>query len=160
MDSAEKRAMIETIRAFPQELERLLSGLTEEQIEAHNEEGGWSVRQIVHHLADSHMNSLIRLKLILTLDRPTLQGYPQDAWALLPDTAGVPLEASLQILRGLHARWAAVWDAMPPDAWTRTGLHTENGEVTPEQMLHIYARHCRDHLAQMKAAVDANLLQR
>jgi hypothetical protein len=155
LNSSEKQAMIDTLRCFPAELETLVAGLSRAQLDAVPLPGVWSVQQIVHHLADSHMNSVIRLKLILTVDHPTLVGYPQDEWAVLPDVQAVPIQASLDILRGLHLRWVALFESLTPEQWTRTGFHTENGDITPEDLLPVYASHCRDHLAQIREVLAA-----
>ncbi len=102
----ERAQRIEIIRAYPERLRALVADLTEEQLTTPYLDGEWTVAQNVHHLPDSHMNSVIRLKLILTEDRPPLKGYDQDAWALLADVAATPIEASLTLLTGLHERWA------------------------------------------------------
>lgn len=157
MSTLEQRQQrIATIREFPARLEALLTGLTDAQLNAQTLPNEWSVRQIVHHLADSHLNSVLRFKLILTSDNPTLQGYDQAAWALLPDVDAVPLEASLHILQGLHARWVVLFEyAAAHDLWHKSGQHTESGPMSIAAMLDIYARHCDEHIAQIRRVLAA-----
>jgi hypothetical protein len=150
----ERRQRIDTIRHFPDNLEIAVKGLSMEVLNAHPLAGEWSVQQIVHHLADSHMNAIIRLKLILTAEQPTLVGYDQDQWANLPDVT-LPIELSLGILRGLHARWSAVWDSVTEEQWSFTGQHTQNGTVSIEDILITYDNHCIDHLDQIRRVLDA-----
>jgi len=147
--STDRHAMIETIRRFPDVLTEVVGNLTHDQLTMKIPDDPWTIQQIVHHMADSHINSIIRLKLILTNDSPTLQGYDQDAWVTLPDVA-TPIENTLLILRGLHVRWCALWDSMTEEQWNRVGIHTEMGPVTPDRLLVIYSNHCNDHLAQIK----------
>ncbi len=152
---AERQTLIAQIRTLPEELAAAVSGLSPEQRAAVTIPGEWTVQQIVHHLADSHMNAFIRLKLILTTDHPSLLGYPQDDWAVLPDVNAVPIEASLSILNGLHARWVAVFENLPDDAWSRTGNHSENGEVSVEDILKTYAWHGGNHIEQIQKVLAA-----
>ncbi len=153
--SDERHQMIEVIRKFPEELAQAVSGLTQAQLTARPLPDEWSVQQIVHHLADSHMNSVIRLKLILTFERPTLVGYDQDAWGTLPDVWQTSIENSLMMLKGLHVRWCALWDSLTEEQWGRVGLHTEIGPVTPDDLLSTYAEHCRNHLDQIRRVLAA-----
>jgi DinB superfamily len=113
------------------------------------------VAQNVHHLADSHMNSFIRMRLILTEDRPTLKPYDQDLWAALADSGTTALEESLTLLHGLHARWVRLFESLDEADWRRSGLHPENGEVTLEDILRIYAAHGQGHIDQISRALAA-----
>src|SRR5262245_10289143 len=151
--AAERRAMIEELRQLPDRLEALVKDLSQDQLDAPSGEGEWTIRQVVHHLADSHMNSFIRLKLILTEDKPTLKPYNQEAWGLLPDTYQFPIPPTLQLLRGLHPRWIALFETVGDADWARSGYHPEIGEVTIDDLLQIYAQHCQEHLAQIKRAL-------
>src|SRR5512140_3635639 len=108
--------MINDIEMLPRNLEAAVRGLTDAQLDTPYRDGGWTVRQVVHHLADSHMNAFVRMKLALTEDNPPVKPYDQDKWACQPDVLGVPLESSLQILRGLHARWTLLFRALPAEA--------------------------------------------
>jgi len=152
--SAERQAMIKTIQELPATLETTINGLSDAQLDAPYEDE-WTIRQVVHHLADSHMNSFIRLKLILTEDQPQLKPYDQEAWATLTDTAGMPLEASVSILRGLHQRWVALFESLSEEDWQRTGYHPEIGDLSADDLLQIYDRHCREHIEQIKRLLAA-----
>jgi hypothetical protein len=154
-DHAARHERIARIAALPESLAAAVSGLSEAQLDARSPEDIWNVRQVAHHLADSHMNAFIRTKLIVTEDRPTLKPYDQDAWALLPDTEAMPIEASLGILRGLHARWVKLFESLADGDWGRTGLHPENGEVTVDSILRGYADHGEEHLEQIARILAA-----
>lgn len=146
MNAQERRDRIEKIRVLPTLVESAVKGLTGEQLDTPYRDGGWTVRQVVHHLADSHMNAFVRMKLILTEEVPTLKPYDQDAWAALPDCIGMPIGVSLEILRGLHDRWCALMGAVPEGAWARTALHPERGKVTLESQLVTYSGHGEKHV--------------
>ena len=148
-----RETLIQSIAGLPAQIEAALSGASETQLSQPYREGGWNARQVVHHLADSHMNAFIRCRLILTEDNPPLKPYDQDAWARLPDSCTGPLEPSLAILRGLHARWAAFFSALPDAAWTRQGLHPENGPMTLARILDSYAAHGQQHLEHIRAGL-------
>lgn len=138
------------IAALPDRLRAAVGGLTPAQWETTYRPGGWTVRQLVHHLADSHMNALTRFKLALTEDEPTIKPYDEAAWAELADTRDVPPGTSLALLEALHRRWTAVLRAMTPDDFVRTLRHPEHGRVlTLDEMLATYAWHGRHHLAHV-----------
>ena len=139
---------INKIRSLPRQLEKAIADLDESQLSTPYRDGGWTVRQVVHHLADSHMNAFIRMKLILAEDHPTLKPYDQEVWAELPDIRS-RLDASLGIIRGLHERWVTLLENIPEAAWTRTGKHPETGEVSLESLLTTYARHGENHVGQI-----------
>ena len=145
----QRRELIEKIRQLPERLRETVSGLNDEQLTTHFLAGEWTVAQNVHHLADSHMNSFIRLKLILTEEKPTLKPYNQEAWAMLPDTYRLPVQPTLQILHGLHQRWVTLFETVGEADWSRVGFHPEIGEITIDDILRIYATHCREHVAQI-----------
>lgn len=150
-----RRQRIDRIAALPEALAAAVAGLSEAQLDARSPEDIWNVRQVVHHLADSHMNAFIRTKLIVTEERPTLKPYDQDAWALLLDTQAMPCAASLDILRGLHLRWVKLFESLGEWDWSRVGLHPESGEVTIDSILRGYAQHGEDHLDQIVRIVAA-----
>jgi len=143
---------IETLRRFPDELTKLVEGLSAEQLTTAYNEPEWTIAQNVHHLADAHMNSFIRFKLILTEEKPALRPYEQSDWATLPDATNADVEASLQLLRGLHARWVCLLEAV--DEWGKPGYHPELMWITLDDLLTHYADHCRAHLAQIQAVLD------
>lgn len=145
-----QKADLQTLRQFPQVLETAVHLLTEEQLNTFYVEGEWNVRQIVHHMADSHMNSFIRLKLILTEQNPSLKPYAEPLWAETADVTAVPITASITLLKGLHPRWVALFESLTEEQWERTGFHSElNTSLTPRDLLASYAKHCRDHMAQL-----------
>jgi hypothetical protein len=152
---AQRREMIDEIRNLPARLRERVSGLSDAQLTTHFQADEWTVAQNVHHLADSHMNSFIRIRLILTEDHPTLKPYDQDAWAELADSGTAALEESLCILDGLHRRWVRLFESLDEAAWQRSGLHPENGEVTIEDMLQTYAAHGQGHIDQIGRALAA-----
>jgi hypothetical protein len=155
LTAEERHTYIATIATFPDDMVQLVSSLTEEQLTTPYLEGEWSVAQNVHHVVDSHMNSFIRLKFILTEERPPLQGYDQDAWAVLADGAYPQVEDSLMILRGLHRRWVRVWESLTDEQWARVGVHSEVGEITPDKLVKMYADHCTAHVDQVKRTLQA-----
>lgn len=146
---------IEKIRRFPQQLESLVSNLSDDDLNTPYLAGEWTVSQNVHHLADSHMNAFIRFKLIYTEDKPNLKAYDQDIWAQLPDGHHQPLEYSLSILRGLHARWCVLLDQISDADWSRSGHHPENGEITLDDILSTYAGHGEGHIDQIQRTLAA-----
>lgn len=155
LTDAQRQACIDQIRQLPSQIAELVRDLTPEQLSAHPLPGEWSVAQNVHHLADSHMNSYIRCKLILTEENPTLKPYDQDAWAALPDAQSADVSASLTLLAQLHARWVLFWEDLPADAWARTGFHPENGPVTLETQLQSYTDHGLAHVDQITRTLAA-----
>ena len=156
---AQRREMIDEIRNLPARLRERVRGLTDAQLTTHFQPHEWTVAQNVHHLADSHMNSFIRLRLILTEEHPTLKPYDQHLWAMLADSGTTALEESLSILDGLHARWVRLFESLDDAAWQRSGLHPENGEVTLEDMLQIYAAHGQGHIEQIGRALAAEKIE-
>ena len=149
MTAAERAEKISKIQSLPPEAEAAVKGLTDQQLDTPYREGGWTPRQVIHHLADSHMNAFIRMKLILTETNPTLKPYDQEEWAKLPDTAKLSVQASLSILKGLHERWTALLKSTTDSDWSRTALHPESGTVTLESLLNTYARHGANHVQQI-----------
>jgi len=145
----ERDALIERVEALPGELRAALEGLGDEQLDTPYREGGWSPRQITHHLADSHVNAFVRMKLALTEDRPTIKPYDQEAWSRLPDVEGVPVGTSLAILDGLHARWARLLRALPEEAFSRPLAHPEIGDIDVALLLQLYGWHGRHHTTQI-----------
>src|SRR5262249_52033501 len=131
MSSVEERQRrITMIADLPSQVESEVTGLNDQQLDTPYREGGWTVRQVVHHLADSHMNAFIRMKLALTEDHPTLRPYDQDEWAKLPDTSKIPVASSLTILKGLHSRWTDLLKGVEESQWRRGTFHPDNGEMS------------------------------
>jgi hypothetical protein len=145
----QRKRLIEDIAQTPAALRAAVKGLTEQHIETPYREGGWTVRQVVHHVPESHMNAYIRFKLALTEDEPTIKPYMEDRWAMLPDVQATPLEVSLTLLEVLHNRWVRVLRAIKPEEWKRTFRHPELGVVPLEKNLALYSWHGRHHVAHI-----------
>lgn len=142
------RASAADLSALPAKLRAAVAGLTDAQLDTPYREGGWTVRQLVHHVADSHMNGLIRVKLALTEDSPTIKPYAQQHWANLPDTK-LPIELSLRIIDGVHERLDAIVAALTPDDYAKTFVHPENGLTRLDNWVQLYAWHSRHHVAHV-----------
>lgn len=140
---------ISAIEALPAQLRAAVDGLTDAQLDTCYRDGGWTVRQVVHHIADSHLNAFVRAKLILTEDRPTLKPYDQDSWALLSDAKSFPIQSSLSIIDGVQARLAEIFKHASPEDLKRTAHHPEDGELSLEDLLTKYAAHGEGHLKQI-----------
>lgn len=145
----ERRAAIESVAAAPAKFRAAVAGLTDAQLDTPYRPGGWTVRQVVHHVPDSHANAFIRLKLALTEDHPTIKPYDQEAWAKLEDARSTPIETSLMLLDAIHDRWLRVLRAMPPSDFGRTLHHPENGPMNLDQLLAMYEWHGRHHTAHI-----------
>lgn len=146
---SEVDALIDDIAALPGDLRRAVAPLTPEQLDTPYRPGGWTVRQVVHHLADSHVHSYIRFKLAITQDNPAIMSYSQVAWAELADSREEDVEASLRILEGVHRRWARFLRSLELGDFARTFRHPESGDLTLERNLQLYAWHGRHHLAHI-----------
>jgi hypothetical protein len=155
MTTQERQQDIDKIRRLPGQIEALVSGLSAAQLTTHFLTGEWTVAQNVHHLADSHMNSYIRCKLILTEEKPPLKPYDQDAWANLPDAQTADLSTSLTLLKQLHARWVTFWENLPETAWGRVGFHPDNGPMTLADIVRGYAAHGEAHIDQITRTLAA-----
>ncbi|NJD19706.1 MAG: putative metal-dependent hydrolase, partial [Gemmatimonadetes bacterium] len=146
---AERAELQARIRALPGEARAAVRGLGDDALDTPYREGGWSPRQIVHHLADSHANAFVRFKLALTEDLPTVKTYQQDRWAGLADVHGVGVEPSLSILDGLHERWSRLLASLGPEDFARRVRHPELGEIDLDFLLQMYGWHGRHHVAQI-----------
>jgi uncharacterized damage-inducible protein DinB len=147
--AAERQKMIAQIRELPAKVEESVRGIPDEEMNRPAGGEGWSIRQVVHHMADAHLNAFTRMKLILTEEKPIIKPYDQEAWAELPDTTQLPLEPSLQILRGLHYRWSSLLESVAEGDWQRQGVHLENGLMTLDDGLTHYSGHGENHLRQI-----------
>ena len=138
------------IRFLPENLEHAVLNLDEAQLETPYREGGWTVKQLVHHVADSHMNAYIRFKLGLSEENPTIKPYNQDAWAQMPDTKNLPINLSFTILHAVHRRWYEILINISPEQWNRTVVHPEyNKQMTLWHLLGMYTWHSRHHTAHI-----------
>jgi uncharacterized damage-inducible protein DinB len=149
LTTAERNALIDTIAAAPARMRDAVRGLSEEKLDTPYREGGWTVRQVVHHVPDSHLNSYCRFKLALTESTPTIRAYDEAAWAELPDSRITPIETSLTLLDSLHDRWTRLLRSMTEADFRRKLVHPENGEMTLDTMVGLYAWHSRHHVAHI-----------
>ncbi len=148
--SAKDRAgYIDVVAKLPAQMRSAVKDLRPEQLDTPYRPDGWTIRQVVHHVPDSHMNSYIRFKLALTEEQPAIQPYNEAEWAKLADTSITPVEVSLQLLAALHARWVDLLQSMRPSDFGRTLYHPEHGVVTLDRMLAMYAWHSNHHLAHI-----------
>ena len=154
MTPVERQDAIRKIEELPAQIDALLVGRTEADLDKTYGPGKWSARQLIHHLADSHMHAFIRTHFMLTEDKPTLKPYDQDAWAVLPDATG-PIAGSLLILKGMHSRWTVFWKSLPDAAFARVGYHPERGDVTLDDFLRLYSGHGAKHLEHLRTALQS-----
>lgn len=147
----ERAGLIEQIAAAPAALRAAVTGLGDAQLDTPYRPGGWTVRQVVHHVPDSHINAYMRFRLALTEEEPEIKTYQEAAWAELPDADSLPVEISLRLLEFLHARWVPLLRALGPAQWARRLRHPEFGVVTLDTMLQLYAWHGRHHVAHVTA---------
>jgi hypothetical protein len=154
-EASTREEAIEKIRSLPQQVEELVSGLSPQELTAKTLPNEWTVAQNVHHIADSHINSYVRCKLIATEENPTLKPYDEGAWALLSDGSSAELSDSLALLKALHARWVRFWENLPDDVWQRTGQHPQSGAVTLARQLELYVEHGEAHLEQIRRTLAA-----
>lgn len=148
--SAESRsAAIDRIASVPERLRSAVDGLSPTQLDTQYRPGGWTVRQVVHHLPDSHLNSYSRFKRALTEDQPVICTFHEDRWAELADGKTAPIEVSLDLLEALHERWVALLRSLTPDNLARTLDHPEIGILSLDAMLALYAWHGDHHIAHI-----------
>jgi hypothetical protein len=150
----QRRRMIDIIEATPNMVQVAVGNLNEEQLDTAYRPGGWTVRQVVHHLPDSHMNAYIRFKLALTEEEPTIKPYREERWAALHDSFGTPIETSLTLLRTLHERWTVLLRSMAPEDFARTFRHPERNNVFPvDWLVACYAWHGPHHVAHITSLI-------
>lgn len=149
-DEKVKASHLLDIQLCPSMLEQAISNLDEHQLNIPYRDGGWTAKQVVHHVADSHMNAYIRFKLALTEDHPTIKPYDQDAWAQLSDTQNLPVNISLTLLHALHSRWVELMKNMNESDWNRSFFHPEQKRsITLWNVLGTYAWHGKHHVAHI-----------
>src|SRR5579872_6287177 len=144
-----RQKLIDEIASAPADLRSAITGLSERQLDTPYRPDGWTVRQVVHHVPDSHVNAYIRFKLALTEEEPTIKPYAEDRWARLEDTRLTPVHVSLTLLDSLHDRWVRLLRSLPPQDWKRTFRHPEIGVMDMERTLALYAWHGRHHVAHI-----------
>ncbi|HEX5003097.1 MAG TPA: putative metal-dependent hydrolase [Bacteroidia bacterium] len=141
---------IGTIRNFPETLEQTIQSYSPKMLDTPYRKDGWTVRQVVHHLGDSHLNSLVRFKLALTEEEPVIKAYLEDKWVRLPDGNCFPVHSAISFLGVLHARWVCLLEGMSENDFKRSFMHPEHGRlVSLYEALALYAWHCNHHLAHI-----------
>ena len=151
---AQRAKCIDEVAAAPGQLRRAVTGLTPAQLDTPYRDGGWTVRQVAHHVPDSHMNAYLRFKFGLTEDAPAIKTYEEKDWARTPEVAATPVDVSLALLDALHARWVTLLRAMTPEQFARTIKHPEWGTPSLDGMLALYAWHGRHHTAHVTSLRD------
>lgn len=144
----QRNAKITRIAECPPALTAAVAGLTDAQLDTPYRDGGWTVRQVVHHVADSHANAYLRFRWVVAEENTTLKTYDQDVWANFEDMKE-PVDSSLKLLEGLHHRWVAFLSSLPESAWSKTALHPERGEINLEDLLETYSEHGAKHTKQI-----------
>ena len=147
----ERARMIGNIESQPARLRAAVEGLSDEQLDTPYREGGWSVRQVVHHVADSHMNAYVRCRLGLTEAEPTVKPYDEARWAELPDARTAPVGVSLALMEALHRRWVMLLRSLRDEDFAREYQHPQDGLVRIDKMLAVYAWHGSHHIAHVTA---------
>jgi uncharacterized damage-inducible protein DinB len=148
-DQPHRAEWISDIESLPARLRAALAGLGDAQLDTPYREGGWTVRQLVHHVADSHINAYLRLRFALTEDTPTIKPYFEERWAELADARSLPVEVSLDLLTALHLRWATLLHSLTEEQWARAFDHPDNGRTPLDKALGLYAWHGRHHTAHV-----------
>jgi len=147
--AASRQVAIQTIAETPTKFRAAVRGLNESQLDTPYRDGGWTVRQVVHHVPDSHLNAYVRLKLALTESSPTIKPYAEDKWAQLDDSRSTPIEVSLSLLESLHMRWDLLWRSLSPEDFSRKLIHPDHGERNIDWLVFIYAWHGQHHTAHI-----------
>lgn len=151
LSGEDRHRLIGQIAGLPDRFRAAVQDLSDDQLDTPYRPGGWTVRQVVHHVPDSHMNAYVRFKWTLTEDRPTIRTYEQDEWGELSDARSFPIGASLDLLEALHERWTWWLGTLDEDEWRRRFVHPELGEMGLETLLQLYEWHGRHHLAHVTA---------
>lgn len=151
LSSDERSQCMNTIASLPAKLRAAVSGLSDVQLDTPYREGGWTVRQVVHHVPDSHLNAYIRTKFALTESEPAIHPFDEGAWAELADSRLTPIDTSLALLEALHGRWVTLLRALAPDDFARTLFHPENGRMTVDSIVGMYSWHGAHHTAHITA---------
>lgn len=147
----ERQAALNAIATTPRSLRQAVAGLSDSQLDTPYRPGGWTVRQVVHHVADSHLNAYARFRLALTEQNPTIKPYDEAKWAELSDARTLPVAISLSLLDAMHDRWVTLLRSMADDDYQRGLTHPDNGPMTVDSLLNMYAWHGRHHTAHVTA---------
>ena len=151
LDARTREEYLGILADLPARVRALTGGLTNAQLDTPYRPGGWTVRQVVHHLPDSHLNAYVRMKLAVTEDTPLVKTYEEDRWAELPEARGAPIAMSIDLLDALHRRWVGFLRALPEREWRKSFSHPQWGIVSIEESLGMYAWHCRHHAEHIRA---------
>lgn len=154
LDASARAAHIDEIDRMPAALRSLVTGMTDAQLNTPYRPGGWTVRQVVHHIPESHMNAYVRFKLALTEDTPLIKTYEEARWAELPDATSAPVVVSLDLLDALHRRWVTVLRALTHAQFQKAYKHPELGVVTLDNALALYAWHGKHHTAHVRLVAE------
>jgi uncharacterized damage-inducible protein DinB len=154
LDVAARAALTDAIEKTPETIRSLVEPLHDRQLDSPYREGGWTIRQVVHHVPDSHMNAYIRMKLAATEETPVIKPYDEGRWAELPDGRSAPISMSLDLLDALHRRWVTFLRSLSDDQLHRTFVHPELGPVAIGEALALYAWHGRHHAAHIRNAIS------
>lgn len=149
LTAVQREEHIAHIAATPQQMRAAVKGLSREQLETPYREGGWNLRQVVHHVPDSHMNAYIRFKLGVTEENPTIKPYAEDRWAQLADVSSEPIDVSLQLLESLHERWVTFLQSLSAADFARKLVHPDIGEIDIDFLLAMYSWHGRHHVGHI-----------
>ena len=152
----QRQRYLADIEQTPSKLRAAVKGLTDQQLDTPYRPDGWTVRQVAHHVPDSHLNAYVRFKLALTEEEPTIKPYAEDRWAQLADTQATPVEVSLTLLDSLHTRWIRLLRSLKPEDWKRTFRHPELGLMPLEKNLALYSWHGRHHVAHITTLRQRN----
>ena len=155
LDAATRRALIETIEHTPAGFRALVEGRSDRELDTPYRPDGWTVRQVVHHVPDSHMNAYIRMKFAVTEESPAIKAYEEARWAELPEAKTGPADMSVALLESLHRRWVAFLRALPAAAFGKAYVHPELGRVTLDEAVALYAWHCRHHAEHVRQGLGA-----
>ena len=155
LDRATREQHLATIEQLPSRIKSLVAGLSDAQLDTPYRLGGWTIRQVVHHLPDSHLNSYVRMKLAVTEETPAVKTYEESLWADLPEAKSGAIQMSLDLLDALHRRWMAFLRALPERDFNKAFMHPEWGRVPLDEAIGMYAWHCRHHAAHIENALAA-----
>lgn len=155
LDAATRASHLAILEQTPARFRALVHGLSDHALDHPYRPGGWTIRQVVHHVPDSHLNAYVRMKLAATEDSPHVKTYAEERWAELPEARTGPVEMSLVLLESLHRRWVAFLRALPAADWRRTFQHPEWGTVTIDESLVMYSWHCRHHAAHVELGIKS-----
>jgi uncharacterized damage-inducible protein DinB len=156
IDAAERAALIEAIDATPDQMAAAVMNLSQAQLDTPYRDGGWTVRQVVHHVVDSHLNAYIRMRLAATEDAPAIKAYDENEWAKLSDSRSAPIELSVPFLAALHARWVWWLRTLDESVFARSITHPERGPMTMDDLLQLYGWHGKHHVAHITSLRDRN----